>query len=56
MEVPDYVRQVVTDEANDLRHRFLAAADHFAQEWDPHFAERFNHPAPVQSEPNGQTA
>lgn len=49
MSVPDYVRQVVADEANDLRHRFLSAAAYFGAEWGEHFAERFGHPANASS-------
>ncbi|WP_369394836.1 hypothetical protein AB5J72_50700 [Streptomyces sp. CG1] len=56
MDVPDYARQVLADEGNDLRHRFLGAAAHFAQEWEPHFAERFGHPAPTKDETNGRAA
>ncbi|MGV4985775.1 plasmid mobilization protein [Streptomyces sp. NRAIS4] len=56
MDVPDYARQVLADEGNDLRHRFLGAAAHFAQEWGPHFAERFGHPAPAKDETNGRAA
>ncbi|MEV6756802.1 hypothetical protein [Streptomyces sp. NPDC051214] len=41
MEVNEYARQLVADEANDLRHRFLVAGDHFAGEWADHFEERF---------------
>ncbi|RFC78026.1 hypothetical protein [Streptomyces sp. AcE210] len=43
MEVADYARQVLADEANDLRHRFLRAGDHFVAEWADHFDERFGH-------------
>ncbi|MEU4039769.1 plasmid mobilization protein [Streptomyces collinus] len=46
MDVSEYARRVLADEGNDVRHRFLGAAEHFAQEWGPHFAERFGHPAP----------
>lgn len=41
MDVTEYSRQVLTDEANDLRHRFLAAGSYFMEEWSDHFAERF---------------
>lgn len=41
MEVNEYARQLLADEANDLRHRFLVAADHFAGEWADHFDDRF---------------
>ncbi|MFD6292056.1 plasmid mobilization protein [Streptomyces sp. NPDC060205] len=41
MEVNEYARQLLADEANDLRHRFLTAADHFAGEWAEHFDARF---------------
>jgi hypothetical protein len=44
LDVAEYARQVLADEANDLRHRFLAAADHVTTEWGPYFAERFGHP------------
>lgn len=47
LSVAEYARQVLADEANDLRHRFLSAAGHFAAEWGDHFAERFGHPAPA---------
>ncbi|MET7356271.1 plasmid mobilization protein [Streptomyces mirabilis] len=56
MEVADYARQVLADEGNDLRHRFLDAAQHYAEEWGPHFAERFGHPAPAQDEARGRAA
>ncbi|WP_326708290.1 hypothetical protein OG758_01945 [Streptomyces sp. NBC_01474] len=32
MEVNEYARQLLADEANDLRHRFLVAGDHFVGE------------------------
>ncbi|MFJ8940428.1 plasmid mobilization protein [Streptomyces sp. NPDC102365] len=41
MEINEYARQLLADEANDLRHRFLTAADHFAGEWADHFDDRF---------------
>ncbi|MFD3452059.1 hypothetical protein ACFWVC_07735 [Streptomyces sp. NPDC058691] len=44
MSVPDYARQVLADEANDLRHRFLGAGAHFADAWGDTFAEQFGHP------------
>jgi hypothetical protein len=56
LDVPDYARQVLADEGNDLRHRFLGAAEHFADEWGPHFAERFGHPAPAQDETRRRAA
>lgn len=56
MEVTDYARQVLADEANDIRHRFLAAGAHFVDAWGPHFAEKFGHPAPAQDETRGRTA
>ncbi|MFE9967189.1 plasmid mobilization protein [Streptomyces sp. NPDC005525] len=54
LDVLDYARQVLADEGNDLRHRFLNAAAHFTGEWGSHFAERFGHPAPAQDETRGQ--
>jgi hypothetical protein len=56
MDVPDYARTVLADEGNDLRHRFLSAGAHFAEEWGDHFAERFGHPAPGKHEPRGKAA
>lgn len=56
MDVNEYARQVLADEANDLRHRFLDAGDHFAREWGPHFAARFGHEAPARGETRGQAA
>ncbi|MFF4526975.1 plasmid mobilization protein [Streptomyces bluensis] len=56
MTVQAYAKQVLEDEGNDLRHRFLGAAGHFAQEWGPHFAERFGHPAPAKTDTRGQAA
>ncbi|RII06900.1 hypothetical protein DSC45_34975 [Streptomyces sp. YIM 130001] len=41
MEVNEYARQLLADEANDLRHRFLVAGDHFVGEWAEHFDARF---------------
>lgn len=51
MTVAEYAQQVVIDEANDLRHRFLVAGAHFAAEWGEHFAERFGHPGPAAADP-----
>lgn len=56
MDVHEYIRQVATDEGSDLRHRFLGAAAHFTEEWGPHFAERFGHPAPAHDEAHGRAA
>lgn len=56
MEVPDYARTVLSDEGNDLRHRFLSAGAYFAQEWGDHFAERFSHPTAAKDEPRGKAA
>ncbi|MGW0819117.1 plasmid mobilization protein [Streptomyces viridiviolaceus] len=56
LEVTEYARQVLADEANDLRHRFLNAGAHFTAEWGDHFAERFGHPAPARGETPGQAA
>lgn len=44
LSVQAYARQVLADEANDLRHRFLAAGTHFADAWADTFAEEFGHP------------
>ncbi|MFB7711815.1 hypothetical protein [Streptomyces sp. NPDC056105] len=52
MEVNEYARQVLADEANDLRHRFLDAGAHFAGQWGPQFAEEFGQGA----SPRGQAA
>ncbi|MFF1399844.1 hypothetical protein ACFVZD_39370 [Streptomyces sp. NPDC058287] len=52
MEVNEYARQVLADEANDLRHRFLDAGAHFAGQWGPHFAEEFGQ----GTSPRGQAA
>ncbi|MFI7011315.1 plasmid mobilization protein [Streptomyces sp. NPDC050145] len=41
MEVNEYARLVLADEANDVRHRFLSAAGHFTGEWAGHFDDRF---------------
>jgi hypothetical protein len=48
MTVPEYARQVLADEANDLRHRFLAAGAHFAGAWGDTFAEQFGHAKPAR--------
>lgn len=50
LDVTEYARQVLADESNDLRHRFLAAADHVATEWGPYFGERFGHPGSRKDE------
>ncbi|MFE1799802.1 hypothetical protein ACFW9L_27065 [Streptomyces sp. NPDC059517] len=39
-----YGRQLLADEANDLRHRFLAAGAHFADAWAGSFADELGHP------------
>jgi len=44
MSVQAYAKQVLADEANDLRHRFLGAGAHFADAWAGTFAEEFGHP------------
>ncbi|MGW4517901.1 plasmid mobilization protein [Streptomyces sp. NPDC004393] len=56
MSVPEYACTVLTDNGNDLRHRFLAAGEHFTEEWGAHFAERFGHPAPAQDEAHRRAA
>ncbi|MEU3793891.1 plasmid mobilization protein [Streptomyces fructofermentans] len=45
LSVPEYAKQVLTDEGNDLRHRFLAAGAHFVDEFADAFAEEFGTPA-----------
>jgi hypothetical protein len=45
MAVPEFARQVLSDEANDLRHRFLVAGAHFADAWAAAFEDEFG-PAP----------
>ncbi|MBP0458840.1 plasmid mobilization protein [Streptomyces montanisoli] len=44
MSVSDYARQIVADEGNDLRHRFLAAGAHFSDAWADAFADEFGSP------------
>ncbi|MFD0306405.1 plasmid mobilization protein [Streptomyces sp. NPDC127119] len=44
MSVQAYAKQVLADEGNDLRHRFLAAGAHFADAWAESFADEFGHP------------
>lgn len=44
MTVAEYAKAVLTDEANDLRHRFLQAGAHFADAFADEFAEQFGHP------------
>ncbi|MFE2431598.1 hypothetical protein ACFXJ5_33290 [Streptomyces sp. NPDC059373] len=44
MTVADYAKQVLADEGNDLRHRFLSAGAHFADAWSDAFADEFGHP------------
>jgi hypothetical protein len=44
MSVADYAATLITDEANDLRHRFLGAGAHFADAWAGEFAEQFGRP------------
>ncbi|MGW2512106.1 hypothetical protein ACWC0A_22400 [Streptomyces scopuliridis] len=48
MTVPEFARQVIADEANDLRHRFLAAGAHFSDAWTDTFATEFGHPGSEQ--------
>ncbi|WP_461007337.1 plasmid mobilization protein [Streptomyces capparidis] len=50
LSVAEYARQVLTDEANDLRHRFLAAGAHFTDTFAEAFAEQFG-PAPGAARP-----
>jgi hypothetical protein len=45
LTVPEYAKQVLTDEGNDVRHRFLAAGAHFVDEFADAFAEEFGTPA-----------
>ncbi|MGW4619939.1 plasmid mobilization protein [Streptomyces sp. NPDC004592] len=44
MTVQTYAKQVLTDEANDIRHRFLTAGAHFVNEFADAFAEEFASP------------
>lgn len=55
LSVPEFAKQVLADEANDLRHRFLAAAEHYAAEWADAFADRFG-PHPAQGDEPRQEA
>ena len=48
MSVGQYAATLVTDDANDIRHRFLGAGAHFADAWAIEFAEQFGQP-PVKS-------
>jgi hypothetical protein len=41
MSVNEYATTLITDDANDLRHRFLRAGAHFADAWADEFAEQF---------------
>ncbi len=41
MTVPEYAKQVLADETNDLRHRFLTAGAHFADAWADAFEDEF---------------
>jgi hypothetical protein len=57
MTVPEFAKQVLADEANDLRHRFLAAGAHFADAWGDTFAEEFGHPSGAREDgPRGAAA
>ncbi|MFE6895232.1 plasmid mobilization protein [Streptomyces sp. NPDC057694] len=56
LEVHDYMRQVASDEGNDMRHRFLGAAAYFVEDWGDTFAERFGHEVPGKKAAPGQAA
>ncbi|MEV6020042.1 MULTISPECIES: hypothetical protein [unclassified Streptomyces] len=45
LTVPEYVKQVLADEGNDLRYRFLAAGAHFVDEFADAFEEQCGTPA-----------
>lgn len=45
MTVQAYAKQVLADEANDIRHRFLTAGAHFVDEFAEAFAEEFASPS-----------
>ena len=40
----EYAKQVLADEGNDLRYRFLAAGAHFVDEFADVFEEQFGTP------------
>ncbi|MFG3167904.1 plasmid mobilization protein [Streptomyces sp. NPDC048200] len=44
LTVPEYAKQVLADEGNDVRHRFLAAGAHFTDLFADAFAEEFGTP------------
>ncbi|MFJ7967110.1 hypothetical protein [Streptomyces sp. NPDC096324] len=44
LTVPEYAKQVLADEGNDVRHRFLAAGAHFVDQFADAFAEQFSDP------------
>ncbi|MET8412676.1 toxin-antitoxin system HicB family antitoxin [Streptomyces sp. NPDC005195] len=45
LSVQEYAKQVLADESNDLRHRFLNASAHFADAFSDAFTEEFGSPA-----------
>ncbi|MFD8423824.1 plasmid mobilization protein [Streptomyces sp. NPDC059466] len=44
LSVQEYAKQVLADESNDLRHRFLHAGAHFADAFGDAFTEEFGSP------------
>jgi hypothetical protein len=57
MTVAEFAKQVLADEANDLRHRFLQAGAHFADAWGDAFAAEFGHPTTAREDkPRGAAA
>ncbi|MFF3614771.1 plasmid mobilization protein [Streptomyces sp. NPDC002580] len=45
LTVPEYAKQVLADESNDLRHRFLTAGAHFVDAFADAFTEEFGSPS-----------
>jgi hypothetical protein len=56
MSVNEYAATLITDDANDLRHRFLRAGAYFADAWGPEFAEQFGQPPAKSAEDRHRTA
>jgi len=56
MTVNQYAATLVTDDANDLRHRFLGAGAHFADAWAAEFAEQFGQPPAKNADDRHGTA
>ena len=56
LSVAEYAKQVLADETNDLRHRFLTAGAHFAEKWAAAFEDEFPGGTRTQQPPTDAAA